>query len=175
MNQYDQIRSKIQTGDIFGVEGRGIVGTLIRVLTGQQLSHVAMLINKGVDGIWVAEFVEGKGYQMLPASVWLSQRVGKKHFLYWGSAPVIVRRHRGLVKRFIGQFRPENHNTGYSYLTLLRVWWSQLTRKKRSGAYVCSTFAQRAWESAGYDKFEQLADPGDFMRHCKSITHLRAT
>jgi hypothetical protein len=174
MMQYSAIRSKIRTGDIFAVEGRGLIGAAIRVLTGQQFSHVAMLLDKGPGGVWVAEFVEGVGYQQMPASEWLKPRVGKRQYVYWGCAPHSVRTGSADLFVFVNRFRPENGNTRYSYWTLLTVWWSQITRRQQRGKYVCSTFVQRAWESVGYRRFTQLADPGDFLHHCLSVTHLEA-
>ncbi len=164
MTKYIDIRKDIQTGDVLLCEGRGLGSIFIRVITGQQVNHVAVLINRQEAGIWVAEFTHPPGYQLMPASQWME--IHKKDFLYWGKAPAIVHLNESKGLAFADTFR-DGH--AYSFWTLGAVWWSQITRKKNLGNYVCSTFAQKWWEKCKFEGFTRLADPGDFMQASEVI------
>ncbi len=168
MIEYAALRDEMRSGDLFLVEGRGVISTLIRVLTGQQLSHVALLV--WIDGgLWVAEMREFVGFQLRPASLWLEDISGAGHTVYYGRAPRRVRE-SPLVKETALGFRSQ----GYGYLSLLQVWWAQLRRTRlRPRGVVCSTFVQRCWEAAGI-AFSQTADPGDFLRLCDGIEAIEA-
>jgi hypothetical protein len=158
------MRDKALSGDVLLVEGRGLVSRLIRALTGQNISHVAMLLWIG-ETLWVAEMKEFTGYRLRPASLWVADAM-QSSVIYYGFAPAEVKAEQ--VKDSAFKFRNEK----YSYLSLLKVWLAQLLRKKTNAGLVCSTFVQRCWEACGVE-FKQTADPGDYMRLCTYTTALR--
>lgn len=167
---YLEVHAKARHGDVFLVQGRGLVSWLIRVLTGESITHVAVILRPGNnslmsgDGLWVAEMREFKGYQLVPARKWVSKAL-KQGRLWYGVAPEIVRGNGTTVERVAvsSQHQP------YSYRTLFRVWLSQLIGRKVPGALVCSTFVQKVWEACGV-QFEKTADPGDIWAKC-SVAH----
>lgn len=155
MNTYASIRPRIKTGDVFLVEGKGLVGKMIRVLTAQQYSHVAMCA--WIDaGLWVAEMREGVGFQMQPASQWMAQN---KYQCYWGEAPESVHAVPDVIIDFVMKSRAEN--LSYSYVTLLLVWLSQILGRPLPVGNVCSTWVAAAWKMAGV-AMGKSPDPGDF-------------
>lgn len=156
------------SGDVLMVEGRGVISALIRAFTGQQISHVALLIWI-TDTLWVAEMKEGIGYRLLPASLWVEDVQASGATVYYGSAPeAVLKRPFDLVEAVLN-YRQRR----YSYRSLIPIWWAQITRSKQTVGLVCSTFVQRIWESAGM-VFEQTADPGDYMRLCTQVMALEA-
>lgn len=165
---YSDLREIAKTGDIILLEGTGIVSRIIRVLTGQSISHVAALF--WLDGgLFIAEMVEGVGYQIVPASQRLSAMKG---IVYFGSAPKVVQDATDSIMGVICSYRTDKTKQGYGYLSLIKVWWAQIRRKPyRTRGKVCSTFVQELWESAGYH-FDQLADPGDYVRRCRYVARL---
>lgn len=173
---YAEIKKDVRSGDVLLVKGTSFFGTAIRMLTGESYSHVAMLVwqsplpsSKG--NLWVFEFVEGKGFQSMPASTWIAQRKGEK--LTYGRAPLQVRQFCDLAKLAALEYRTKSvFKRGYGWLSLVKVLLSQIT-KKRIGVHqrVCSTFVQECWERAGYD-MPQTADPGDIGEYCQQKTTL---
>lgn len=162
---YREMRDKACNGDVLLLEGHGWVGTLIRVLTGQSFSHVALLL--WIDnGLWVAEMKELHGYRLMPASHWLENTMHGAH-VYWGAAPDMVRTRHIVVKEEAFKYR----NQRYSYISLFTVWLSQILRRKVASKLVCSTFVQRVWSACGF-QFEQTPDPGDYLHLCSSVTRL---
>lgn len=155
---YKAFRPHAKDGDVLMVEGRGWVSRIIRAVTGQQISHVALLLWFG-EHLFVAEMKEFRGYRLIPASMWFEDTV-RTGYVQWGRAPQGVRGKAG-VKAHALKYR----NARYSYRALLRVWLAQITRSKTDAGLVCSTFVQRVWESVGHT-FDQDADPGDYMRLC---------
>lgn len=162
---YDALRRQAKTGDLLLLEGRDLVGTLVRVLTGQQISHVAMLIWLR-DGLWVAE-MRNAGYALTPASQRVPELAADGQ-VYWGMAPGAIRALEAVVARKILSFR----GARYSWWSLITVWAAQLIRRRMPGRLVCSTLVERAWASAGM-AFLQTPDPGDFMRYCASVVPLQ--
>jgi len=163
-NTYETIRHLIQDGDAFLVKRRGFVSGAIRALTGESYNHVALVVWLD-EAAMVAEMREFRGFQITPASQWIKQQDG---LVWWGQSPVrgseCIRRDVLLTR----DLKPD-----YSYLTLIRVWWSQLRNLPGKGGPVCSTWVQRIWEGNGYDGFTRLADPGDIAEHCRYLTPLR--
>jgi hypothetical protein len=164
---YEQLKKTALTGDLILVEGKGAVGRLIRVVTGQQMSHVAVLM--WLDGgLWVAEMREFHGFSLQPASQRLPE-MARDGLLYHACAPQAVHDQPEIVIDAILRTRDERPR--YSYWTLLTVWLSQLLERKIPGAMVCSTFAQRLWERC-HIAFDKSADPGDFVRLTTRLTPL---
>lgn len=162
MFTYEEVRERVKTGDVALVEGMlpGSVG--IRVLTGQQISHVGLFIWQE-DGLWVYEFTGRTGFRAVPASQWVKEHERDK--LYWGRAPRVIRDNPEAVVQAAQSFRGGK----YSFWTLVTVWWAQILRRPVKGKIVCSTFVQKVWEALKYH-FSQTPDPGDFMRHCVTVT-----
>ncbi len=162
---YAWLRANAGSGDVLLVESRRVGGTAIRMLTGQQFSHVAMLIwNEG--GLWVAEMLGRGGYTLTPASERLPEMCKGAH-LYFGEAPEAVTTQPGIVTRTALKYR----GSRYSWWTLISVWFSQVTRSKTPNGLVCSTFVQRVWEACGIT-FSQTADPGDFLGLATSVSRI---
>lgn len=162
MKKYTELRPGMLSGDVLMVEGQGFISKAIRALTGQQISHVAMLV--WIEGgLWVAEMKEFKGFRLLPLNAWMSDNAS--NVVYYGVAPPSVRNKREIIESAL-MYR----NTDYGYFSLFKVWWAQIKHKHiKVKLLVCSTYIQRCWSSAGYT-FNQTADPGDYMRLCTTIT-----
>jgi len=158
-----------QTGDLLLVEGRSIFGVLIRVLTGQQFSHVALLQWVG-DELYVAEMKEMHGFRRMPLDKWVSSQTPTSA-LYLGVAPTPVRTAPVVVNDGIA-YLEEFH---YGYASLFTIWLSQILRRtvRAVGSYVCSTAVQHVWENCGVH-FERLADPGDYLPLCDYIYPINA-
>ncbi|WP_027714913.1 hypothetical protein [Desulfuromonas sp. TF] len=172
---YESMRMTARTGDVLLVRGNRFV----RIFSAESVSHVAVLVwmpgPKGEfrgGGLWVFEFVEGEGYQSMPASQWFERRKGQ--MIFHGVAPDVVRAAREGVYKAATRYRTEKGiRRWYGWLSLVTVWASQIIRRPIPvWAKVCSTFAQEVWEAAGFREFERTADPGDFMELCQSITRI---
>lgn len=152
------------------VKRRGIVSVLIRVFTAESYNHVAMVLRDPNTGAFIVEMREGKGFQLMPASQWMQHN--KKSVIMWGKSPL-----KGTpeeINECITRVAMRNRYANYSYLSLLSVWWSQLTRRKVRSGLVCSTFVQRAWRACGYDMGNKAADPADFAEHVVFMTQVKA-
>lgn len=171
---YDEMRKIAQSGDVLLVRGNA----LVRVFSAESVSHIAVLVwmpamhGPRSGGLWVFEFVEGTGYQSLPASQWFAQRRGQ--LIFYGRAPYSVTTYPDRVFSMATRYRYlDGERRRYGWLSLATVWMSQiLDRRLPVWAKVCSTFAQEVWEFAGYHGLRRTADPGDFVEHCQSLTRI---
>lgn len=152
------------------VKRRGIVSVLIRVFTAESYNHVAMLLNDPETGAFVVEMREGKGFQLMPASQWMQKN--KKSVIMWGKSP--LRGDVEMIHDCVQRNAMKHREANYSYISLLSVWWSQLTRRKVPHGLVCSTFVQRVWRACGYDLGNKAADPSDFAEHVLFMTQVKA-
>ena len=167
--KYEDLRLIAKNGDLFLFEGRSFISRFIRAVTGQQISHVAMLIWIG-DGLWVAEMLEGRNYQLTPASQRIKELCGAGN-VYYGSRPLECKGKGQIIYDTAMLYR----GSKYGYLSLFKVWWSQFTRRKGTvEKLVCSTFVEKCWEAAGYE-MPHLPDPGDFMLHSAIIIPVRCS
>lgn len=166
---YAEFREVAQTGDVLLVRG----SLLVRIFSAESISHVALVVWMPNGGLWVFEFVEGVGYQGLPASEWFERR--KDQTILHGVAPKSVRIYAFKIVEFVTSYRNKNSwKKKYGWGTLLVVWLSQITgRKYNTLMEVCSTFVQEAWEHAKYMGFTKVADPGEFLLHCSSYKPVR--
>ena len=163
---YSALRQMAASGDVLIVRG----GRLIRILTAESFSHVALLVwEADCGGLWVYEFVETGGYQAMPFSQWLALREGQA--VFYGQAPDIVRAHPALVVEAAHAYRAKHPlRRWYGWLSLPKVWLSQLIgRRVPVRTTVCSTFVQHIWERAGYDCMGRTADPGDIAMECNHL------
>lgn len=163
---YQEMRVAAKSGDVLLVRGN----RLVRIFTAESVSHVAVLVwmPKG-GGLWVFEFVEGEGYQSMPASQWFAARSGQK--IYYGKAPALVRFEADKIYKATTRYRTlKPIRRWYGWFSLITVWASQVIRRPIPvWAKVCSTFVQEVWESAGWQGFTRTADPGDFLEKCQSV------
>lgn len=168
---YEKMRRLAESGDLLLVRGNRAV----RILSSESFSHIAVLVwmpanddPKG-GGLWVFEFVEGAGFQSMPASQWFNQRQGQKVFC--GEAPPIVASNPATVFAASTSYRDATPaRRRYGWLSLVTVWVSQILRRRLPvHGKVCSTYAQEIWEATGYDGFKLTADPGNFVDHCRTI------
>ncbi|ACL71527.1 hypothetical protein Tgr7_0429 [Thioalkalivibrio sulfidiphilus HL-EbGr7] len=169
---YPFLREHARSGDVLLVRGRGLGSLLIRVLTGESVSHVAALI--WLDGaLWVAEIRESRGYVLTPASLWIPDRLEGGANLWWGQMPWCIGDETAIEHAAL-----HYRHRRYGYLSLLRVWLHQFLRiRRRTIGLVCSTFVARLWEEAGYE-WRTTPTPGAFMAACRSlrrVTHSTAT
>ncbi|PLY02754.1 MAG: hypothetical protein C0622_05240 [Desulfuromonas sp.] len=161
---YEQIRNQAQTGGVLAVRGTGTVSKVIRVVTGESHSHVAMLVWLD-DGLYVFEFVEFVGFQILPASEWLRRRQGQD--IIYCSPPRHVAANPDRVKAAAISYRNASVAARwYGYISLFLILYSQITgRKVHVIQKVCSTFVQECWAAAGH-RLKRTADPGDIVEAC---------
>jgi hypothetical protein len=165
---YADVRDSVRTGDIFLVEGRRAFSWVIRILLGQQFSHVALAWWWN-DGLYIAEMVEGTGFQIMPASQWVTQQGGK---IFLGVAPKVVQDNAPKVVDFINATRADKKKQSYGYLSLLMVAAGQIFQKNvPTHSKVCSTFVQAGWQAAGY-QCDETESPGGLIEHVQSITPL---
>jgi len=165
---YDEMRTRALSGDVILLEGTGFVSKAIRVLTGQSISHIALLVWME-GGLFIAEMVEGNGYVITPASQRLKTLKG---IVYFGAAPKVVTVEPEKVLAQVLEYRADKKKQQYGYLSLLKVWWAQLVHKSYTPTRkVCSTFVQETWQECGFT-FAQTADPGDFMGHCRYVVKM---
>ena len=163
---YQELRQVAMTGDVLLVRG----SMWVRLLTAESYSHAALLVWDEADGLWVYEFLEGQGYQSMPASQWFEERAGRGQELYYGEAPEIVRAQPWRVTQAARSYRDRGLRRRYGWLSLLTVWWSQIRGKRLPVWFrVCSTFVQECWEAAGFQEFERTADPGDIAMVCDTL------
>ena len=162
--EYSKARRHMMSGDVLMVKGRGVISSLIRALTGESISHVAMILRMP-KGVFVVEMKEFIGWRMMPASQWMEKN--KKKIVLWGKTPS---HQRGAY--CFESFAMLQRARKYSYWTLLTIWFSQITRLKAPNNLVCSTFVQKAWKNCGYDMGKQVADPGNFLEHAVDIVSI---
>jgi len=159
---YEEIRPTIRSGDIVLVKSRGFWAKMIRFFTGESYSHVAMFLTS-TAGVFIVEMREKKGWQMMPASQWMKEN--EQFFLFYGICPEDANRGNACHEYYALHQRAKK----YSYITLIKIWLSQMFNVKLSGNLVCSTFVQGSWEHCGYTELERLCDVGDFTEHAHII------
>ena len=165
MIHYYDARKEMQTGDVLMVKASGFISRIVRVFTGESINHIAMII-RNPTGVFVVEMREGAGWLLTPASQWMEKQKGT--IILFGQAPEVI---RGSACNEIEAMLARGK--GYSYLTLIMVWISQLIRRPVPNGLVCSTFIQKIWSKCGYKMSKLAADPGDFMEHATRITAIK--
>ena len=164
--KYSEVREHAANGDLLLLEGKGPVGRFIRVVTGQQISHVAMLLWLD-EGLWVAE-MRNAGYSFAPASQRIPE-MQEQGIVYWGKAPRQVRNRPIHIHEKALSFR----GSRYSWWSLVTVWCAQVLKRQMPRNLVCSTFVEKVWEAAGWN-FHQTPDPGDFVPLCDGMHAITA-
>ncbi len=167
-----ELLTRAQNGDVLLVKGERGISRWIRILTGESYSHVAVLVWVVVGPIrelFVYEFVEGTGYQVMTLGKWIESRQGQ--MVFYGVAPDVVREHPDAVAHAAESFRDASRfRRSYGYLSLAKIWVSQLIRRPISVMQkACSTYAQYVWRGARYDNIKRTADPGDIAEHCRAL------
>lgn len=164
---YAELRIRAVTGDVLAVKGTGIAGSIIRAFTGESYSHVALLVQE-TAGLFAYEFVEGTGYQILPASEWVRRR--KKQNLRFCRAPQAVVADPDAVAAAARLYRNSSViSRWYGWLSLAKVLVSQITGLKIPVRQkVCSTFVQECWAATGYT-LPTTADPGEIVNACDPV------
>lgn len=164
---YKDVRAKAKTGDVVMVEGSGLISILIRMFTGEKISHIGMLVWIG-EALFVAEFKEFKGFRLLPASLWIDDCFEEGSNVYYGRAPAMVRDNHETISASIFNYRAQS----YGYLSLLKIFFAQLFRVNiKIRRLVCSTFVQKMWSHEGY-RFDRNADPGDYIELCDYVSRV---
>jgi hypothetical protein len=169
LEQYNSIKDKIQTGDLFLFAGTGLESEVIEIATGGIFSHVGVFF-KQADGLWIAEETQEIGYHTIPASTRLQQDV-KDGTFHWGIAPDIVHQNSDKVMDVILKYRSTPALQPYGGIpTLLKTWEVDVFGNKidpHTVQAVCSTFAELCWEQCGI-KFNSLMSPSDFNKMIKA-------
>ena len=160
--RYADARARMASGDVLMVKATGLVSRLIRMVTGESINHVAMVLNQGHKGLFVVEMKEFHGWRMMPLSQWIEHN--KRKEVLWGKTPCHMR-----GSSCFESYAMKQRARKYSYWTLVTVWISQFTGKKMPHKLVCSTFVQKAWGNCGYEMKKGLADPGDFLNSSVDI------
>jgi hypothetical protein len=158
---YKEFRQIAETGGILGTSGKKVVGMFIRIFTGASLQHVAIVFWMD-EGLFVAEFQEGVGFQMMPASQWFKNQ--PKKVIFYGKPPEVVKNKEELVKRLIFEVRDSESRfkTNYNYWELPIVWFANIFNLNVKGlSGVCSSFVNRIYSKCGYPKKMQV--PGDLF------------
>lgn len=159
--KYSDLRINVVTGDIAMVSGFGLISKIIRALTGEKISHIAMFVWLG-DGLFVVEFKEFKGFRLMPASIWVEDVQAKGNQVFYGQAPHSVREASSEIARSVFRWRHKH----YGYLSLPKIWWSKITNKPQNvNRVVCSTYVADMW--GDYYKFPYTPSPGSFMEYCE--------
>lgn len=164
---YEDFRKKAKTGDVLGVKGDKLFGKLIKWITKEEYTHVALLVWHG-NGLWVYEFVERLGYQCMPASQWFDLRQGQK--IFFGRAPLAVTSNPIAVMQAASNFRATVYRQHYGIITLIKVALAQWFKVKiKTHFEVCSTFVEEVWVACGYNDFKMTPDPGNIMKHASRL------
>jgi len=163
---YTAVRASAVTGDVIMAQGFSPVSRLIRAFTGEKVSHIGMLLWLG-DGLFISEFVEFKGYNLLPASLWVEDLLSKGDHLFYGKAPASVREASSDVARKAFKWR----RARYGYLTLPKIWWSQWSQSQLTvDRVVCSTYIDDMWKPNF--EFPKTSDPGDYFDYAEDINRV---
>src|SRR5690606_7186272 len=120
---YPEFRDLAQTGDLILTGERGLIGTLVRILTASQASHVGVLLWIG-GGLWLAEMRSG-GFTLAPASGRVREMAAKGQ-VYWGQAPQAIRWRVDKLRAAALAYR----GRPYSWWTLLMVFVAQILRRR---------------------------------------------
>ena len=160
---YQKFRTLAQTGGVLGVHGKGPIGFFIKLFTAESLQHVAIIFwHEG--GLFVAEFTEGVGFRIMPASQWF--KLKKKYKIVYGKPPLLVANKEKVVKTLIFNVR-DNENwykKNYNYWELPLVWFANIFNTTTPIAGVCSSFVGKIYDACGVEAKMQV--PGDFFKIC---------
>ena len=163
---YSDARKRIKTGDVILVAGKSWISKIIKFLTGESYSHIAMFVWMG-DNLWISEMREFRGYQWLPASQWIAINSAGAD-LVWGHAPQAVLNNSDKVRDYALDERMPLARYGYSQL--IKVFLSRFFAcwdndpETRGMPAVCSTYIQSQWSACGVKFKYRYADPGDFEK-----------
>lgn len=162
---YEEVRERIQTGDVLGVRGRGAFPWLTRSV--QRIGGLGDL--SGVTHVGVAWWVEGRLYSvemdgrhnvLRPLSQHVADGCGVDVY----RCPVVV----ALPAHFD---RATANPIKYSLLDLLKIGmrlvFGSKTGRDGDGEMVCSTFASRWLQWAGWPPptgFPDMPSPGELCR-----------
>ncbi len=147
-----------RTGDVLLVRGKT---TVIRYLTGESVSHVALIV-KEAPNMWVHEYLVG-GYRISRLEDWF--KAERKDNVLWGVAPPEVRE----AEYRLGLAVIAEGNKKYSVAMLLSVFLSQFGIRLPFKGHVCSTFIQEVWSYALGSFNKKKMDPGDFIFASESL------
>lgn len=165
---YEDLRKNAGTGDILLQAGTGLASRMIRVFTGSQYSHVALLV--WIDnGLFVSEVKPGTGYTLTPASQRIEEMCNSGIVRY-GKAPLDLnmRLAREAIMKFRDGAEDRDLDPSYSYLSGFIIWISQLINRPLPHKFVCSTYVQHIWAAGGIE-FNRTADPEDFARYIENL------
>lgn len=169
--KYEDLRSRIRTGDILGFHGTTLLSRTIELLTGKKdldsWSHVGVFYWDG-PGLWVAQEYEGTGFGCYPASQLIGRFMAERGVCFWGAAPRSVEENTVGVAELIATYRVTPSLRPYGYGSLLKVLFDEHVDPNSVQA-VCSIFAQQTWERCGYT-FSKLMSPEDFKPLLTDIT-----
>lgn len=136
----------IRSGDLLAWSGTGLIGRLIRAVTGSTYSHVGIAIWVGPH-LMVAELVEFSGSRLVPLSHRAPFRWTATGLDWTPELEAHVLGHIGRI--------------GYSYLNAIRAG---LGLDSRTGAMQCAQFAEGVYRAAGLLKDTKPDTPEALVR-----------
>lgn len=181
IEQYEQIRNTINSGDLLFGAGTSIMSKMIEGATNSVWSHVAFVIRLEVmDRVMVLESVESIGVRTVPLSSYVRDYNGSGA-AYPGR--IMIARHQDFQAQDVaGLSRQAIDLLGYPYNTedILRIaarlgmsaFGFDITSPEITAhnAYICSEYVSLCYKSVGinvdYDP-EGFITPADFARSPK--------
>lgn len=166
---YSTIRQEhAETGDLFVIQGKGIVSRMIRAFTGQSFSHVGVLafLDENKTCLMVVEMREFRGWQTMRASDWYEDATEDGALVFYVKRPPEA---TDSIEMFDYLFARRKFK--YDYLGLIKIWWSAFRLRSfrkhidKRTSEVCSTFAAGCWAKGGWQKPDQDFNPGTFLAH----------
>ncbi len=170
----------MQTGDVFVVQGKGIVSEVIEAVTDSEFSHAAIFYRDGAVNM-VAEENErdgaggnalNAGFQTLPLNIWITQQSGP---IYWGQSEDVVRNHPTKTLELIEFYKTHEQSQHYGFLSLIPIAISHLTNIDipiLSWSEVCSTLVAEILSADGETDVKSAATPGDIAANAVKLTLL---
>lgn len=185
IDQYDQIRSSINSGDLLLCSGNSMMSEMIKGATQSVWSHVAFVIHlEIIDRIMVLESVESIGVRTVPLSSYVRNYNGSGAG-YPGR--IMIARHQDFQPQDISNLSQQAVDLlGYPYNTTetlriaARIGMEAFGFDKSSpeiapkNEYICSEYVEICYDSVGIDipyNKDGYITPADFA-NCPKVNPL---
>ncbi|WP_304232015.1 YiiX/YebB-like N1pC/P60 family cysteine hydrolase [Jiulongibacter sediminis] len=173
LQNYNEIRSELQTGDFLFFSGDHWLSSLIRRRSRSAWSHVGIVIRlEELDRIFLIESVLENGIRMVPMSFVFKDYDGHQK-PYAGR--VGWTRHKEIgqnltMQRQIKEFCLDNLTKQYDRAEYYRILWRSFVGLKEifeDDKYTCAEFIKAAFELVGVEpprEYSYFISPGAFWR-----------
>ena len=170
----------MHTGDIFAVQGTGLLSHLIEEATESKFSHAAIFYRDGTVNM-VAEENErdgaegdvlNAGFQTVPLNQWLTQQTGP---VYWGQSKDVVRQNPQKTLDMIEYYKEHGTAGHYGFLSLIPILISHLTGvdlRIPPWSEVCSSLDAEILQKDGDTAVKSASTPQDIANSAVSLTVL---